>query len=262
MKSKPKAVFLHTGYRTAGTWLWSFFRRLDGVAAYYEPLHEMLATIDAAQLATSTANSWRSNHPKLEKSYFAEFAHLLRPGEKGIPGYEKRSSIDSFTGQTPDGADGIELYLRNLTGTAHERGSVLVFKFCRSLGQLQWFRVTFPDAVHIVVEKNPISRWQSCWDLLATDGNPHFVAVPFAVLALNRHVPLVTRLLDALNIDLPEVPRELENGTFEPYLARFKQHVMNISPTPCWQANSPPPGPPWQRRHNNLPACRIRRPCA
>jgi hypothetical protein len=57
MTSETKAVFLHAGYRTAGTWLWSCFRRLNEVTAYYEPLHEMLSTIDSANLATSTADS-------------------------------------------------------------------------------------------------------------------------------------------------------------------------------------------------------------
>lgn len=236
MTSETKAVFLHTGYRTAGTWLWSCFRRLNEVTAYYEPLHEMLSTIDSANLATSTADSWHSGHPKLEKPYFAEFAHLLGPGGRGIPGYEDRFSIDCFTGQTPDGADRLETYLRDLIGAAHEQGRVPVFKFCRSLGRLQWFRSTFPDAVHIVVEKNPISQWLSCWDLLATHGNPHFVAVPFAVLALNRDTPMVERMLDALHIDLPAVSREPGEETVGPYLDFFKQHVVSVAPAAAYRA--------------------------
>jgi hypothetical protein len=236
MMSDAKAVFLHTGYRTAGTWLWSCFRRLNEVAAYYEPLHEMLSTIDSAKLAASTADSWRSGHPKLEKPYFAEFAHLLVPGRQGIPGYEERFSIDCFTGQAPDGADRLEVYLRDLMDAAHARARVPVFKFCRSLGRLQWFRSTFPDAVHIVVEKNPISQWQSCWDLLATHGNPHFVAIPFAVLALNRDTPVVDRMLDALHIDLPEVSsRGSGEETFERYLDFFKQHAMNVAPAAAYR---------------------------
>ncbi|NKJ49333.1 hypothetical protein CIC12_21895 [Burkholderia sp. SG-MS1] len=196
----------------------------------------MLSTIDSAKLATSTADSWHSGHPKLEKPYFAEFAQLLGPDGRGIPGYEERFSIDCFTGQTPDGADRLEAYLRELIGAAHERGGVPVFKFCRSLGRLQWFRSTFPDAVHIVVEKNPISQWLSCWDLLATHGNPHFVAVPFAVLALNRHTPVVDRTLDALHIDLPEVSRRDGEETFGAYLDFFKPYVKTIAPASAYRA--------------------------
>jgi hypothetical protein len=236
MMSDAKAVFLHAGYRTAGTWLWSCFRRLDDVTAYYEPLHEMLATIDSAKLAMSTADSWHSGHPELEQPYFAEFAGLLGPDGRGVSGYEERFSIDCFAGGTPDGADRLEAYLRDLIGAAHERHGVPVFKFCRSLGRLQWFRSTFPDAVHIVVEKNPISQWRSCWDLLATHGNPHFVAVPFAVLALNRDTPVVGRLLDSLHIDLPQVSRESGEETFGPYLDFFKRYVMNIAPAAAYRA--------------------------
>jgi hypothetical protein len=106
MTSKCQAVFLHTGYRTAGTWLWSCFRKLDTVTAYYEPLHEMLATIDQEKLATSTADSWRSGHPALEAPYFAEYAHLLEQGVKGIPGYDAVFSVDRFDRQIPQGPSG------------------------------------------------------------------------------------------------------------------------------------------------------------
>ncbi|SMG26858.1 hypothetical protein [Paraburkholderia susongensis] len=236
MRPETKTVFLHTGYRTAGTWLWSCFRRLNEVTAYYEPLHEMLSTIDSAKLATSTADSWRSGHPKLEKPYFAEFAHLLEPSGQGISGYEERFSIDRFSGQTPDGAGQLQAYLCKLISAAHERGGVPVFKFCRSLGRLPWFRSTFPDAVHIVVEKNPISQWRSCWDLLATHGNPHFVAVPFAVLALNRDTPVVEQMLEGLHIDLPRISRESTEKPFGACLDFFKQHVMNVAPADAYRA--------------------------
>ena len=119
MNSSCQAVFLHTGYRTAGTWLWSCFRKLDNVTAYYEPLHEMLATIDPEKLASSTANSWRSGHPTLDAPYFAEFAHLLGPGARGIPGYDPVFSIDRLDGQTPEAADQLEAYVRGLMRTAH-----------------------------------------------------------------------------------------------------------------------------------------------
>lgn len=254
MTSSSQAVLLHTGYRTAGTWLWSCFRRLDNVTAYYEPLHEMLATIDPATLASSTADSWHSGHPSLDAPYFAEFAHLLEPGARGIPGYERRFAIDRFDGQTPEGADRLAGYLRGLMRAAHEQGRVPVLKFCRSLGRLQWFRAAFPDAVHVVVEKNPISQWQSCWELFAAHRNPHFVAVPFAVLALNRHVPIVQQTMDALQIDLPPRPdgstgstsstssmasvgpTGLHVPTFEASIAFYKAHIATLAPLQAYRA--------------------------
>ena len=236
MNAQCQAVFLHTGYRTAGTWLWSCFRKLDNVIAYYEPLHEMLATIDTDKLASSTANSWRSGHPALEAPYFAEFAHLLGPQGRGIPGYDAVFSIDRLDGQTPEAAERLEAYVRGLMRSAHDQGRVPVLKFCRSLGRLQWFRATFPDAVHIVVEKNPISQWQSCWQLFAAHRNPHFVAVPFVVLALNRHVPLVQQTMAALGVVLPPPTGDAQAQTVEACLAVYKEHIAAITPLQAYRA--------------------------
>src|ERR1700761_4291616 len=116
--TSTQAVFLHTGYRTAGTWLWSCFRALDNVLAYYEPLHEMLASIDAATLASSTSSSWRSGHPRLDAPYFAEFADLIEPGGRGIAGFDAAFSIDQFADTKPEHAAGIEHYLRALIARA------------------------------------------------------------------------------------------------------------------------------------------------
>ncbi|WP_321786740.1 hypothetical protein [Paraburkholderia sp. J94] len=238
MQSEPKAIFLHTGYRTAGTWLWSCFRNLDQVTGYYEPLHEMLAAIDRDMLDKSTASSWRSGHPNLESPYFAEFAHLLDGDQPGIAGYEDIFSVDSFSGEAPEAAPRIVDYLNTLTRHATAEKRVPVFKFCRSLGRLDWFYKTFPDAVHIVVLKNPITQWQSCWELLAKHRNAHFVAIPFAVLDMNRHVPLARKVMEALRIDLPEVPDETESGeviTLEARLSFFKDYVAKIDPADAYR---------------------------
>ncbi|MDE1179041.1 hypothetical protein [Paraburkholderia sp.] len=236
MKSQPKAVFLHTGYRTAGTWLWSCFRSLDQVTGYYEPLHEMLAKIDPTALAKSTADSWRSGHPTLEAPYFAEFAHLLRDDAPGIDGFDERFSIDSLNGKTPESADRLAAYVNHLTRTANEAGRVPVFKFCRSLGRLHWFHSTFPDAVHIVVMKNPISQWQSCWELLAKHDNAHFVAIPFAVLDMNRNAPMVKRVLEALHVELPDASRTFKDTTLDQCVDFYKQHVKTIAPETAYRA--------------------------
>lgn len=236
MKPEPKAVFLHTGYRTAGTWLWSCFRTLDQVTGYYEPLHEMLGTINPTAMAKSTADSWHSGHPSLEAPYFAEFTDFLRDGAPGIVGFDRRFSSDSFSGNTPDAADSLAAYINELTRSANEAGRVPVFKFCRSLGRLHWFRQTFADAVHIVVMKNPISQWQSCWELVAKHNNAHFVSIPFAVLDMNRHVRTVAQVLAALHVKLPEAPPGPQERTLERYLAFYKDHVKTIAPTTVYRA--------------------------
>jgi hypothetical protein len=84
--------------------------------------------------------------------------------------------------------------------------------------------------------KNPISQWQSCWDLLAKHGNAHFVAIPFAVLDMNRHVPIVKRVLELLRIELPEVPQARNERRLDQCLTFFKQHVTTIAPAAAYRA--------------------------
>jgi hypothetical protein len=242
MTSPPKAVFLHAGYRTAGTWLWSCFRSLDDVVAFYEPLHEMLATIDPKILASSTASSWRSGHPNLDAPYFAEFAGLLRSNVAGVPGYDVRFAIDTFEetpSASPEILEALEAYVNGLIRVAQERGGVPVFKFCRSLGRLPWFRSTFPDAVHIAVGKNPISQWQSCWQLFARHRNAHFVADSFAVLSLTEQDPVTRVVIDALKVELPQLPQQptgSEAATLTTCLDFYRQHVARVSPASCYRA--------------------------
>ncbi len=196
----------------------------------------MLASLDSAMLAKSTSDSWRSGHPKLERPYFAEFSPLLRSGVPGVQGYDEAFSIDRFDGEPLGDAAPLEAYIRLLIDSATRRGEVPVFKFCRSLGRLPWFRRVFDDAVHIVVEKNPVSQWQSCRDLMTAHGNAHFVAVPFAVLAFNRDVPVVARVLDALQVALPEVPDAPQGSQVGHSLAFFKQYVAGIAPVDAYRA--------------------------
>jgi len=44
------AIFLHSGWRSCGTWLWEALRECRTVRAYYEPLHEDLDSLDRAAL--------------------------------------------------------------------------------------------------------------------------------------------------------------------------------------------------------------------
>src|SRR5262245_47471573 len=60
---KPRicqAVFLHTGWRTAGTWLWSRFRARPDVMGFYEPLHERLDDLALHEIPELRADTWDS----------------------------------------------------------------------------------------------------------------------------------------------------------------------------------------------------------
>lgn len=188
-------LFLHTGWRTAGTFLWSRFRSLAGVASYYEPLHESLATVTPATLARSGPLLWESGHPELERPYFDEFAPLLRREAQGVRGYQAAFATDDFFAGPDAALPALRSYLECLITAARERGEQPVFKFCRSLGRAGWMARNFPAAVHIAVVRNPVSQFIAAKHQFVAHDNPYFLLMPLLVLARNaEHAPVASAL--------------------------------------------------------------------
>jgi hypothetical protein len=200
--ARKQAVFLHTGWRSAGTWVWSRLRELDAATGFYEPLSNVLAELSLADISASRP-TLTSGHPPLAAPYFDEYRPFLQEGARGVAGYSQRFSIDRF-GSVPD-ADfpALQAYLRNLCERTVARGSVPVFKFCRSSGRLPWLKQAFAQAMHVGVLRNPASQFASGWLLSQQWSNPFFVAAPFRVLGLNRSDPLVRQALDVCGVSLP-----------------------------------------------------------
>jgi hypothetical protein len=92
---------------------------------------------------------------------------------------------------------------------AEGRGRQPVLKFCRSIGRVGWMRRHFPEAVHLVMLRNPALQFESARQLLLQHGNPYFLVMPFVVLARNRdHLP-VAAVLRLFDVDLPPVTAAL-----------------------------------------------------
>jgi hypothetical protein len=197
--SRP--VFLHTGWRTAGTWTWSRFRALRKVVAFYEPLHEVLAK-GPAVVMNVRSDLWSSGHPELKDPYFREFIPLM--DGRGAPSrHETDFELDRFD-PAPDAAyPALKAYLDSLVSAAEKQGKTAVLKFCRSMGRLRWMIRAFPDAAHIVVIRNPAAQWASMWSQMSRHGNPWFVAAPYRVLGGNLDSSRVRRVMDALGCDTP-----------------------------------------------------------
>ncbi|HUA77151.1 MAG TPA: hypothetical protein VMA86_05735 [Acetobacteraceae bacterium] len=188
-------VFLHTGWRTAGTFLWSRFRSLSGVSGYYEPLHESLATVTPATLSRHGPQLWASGHPRLRRPYFDEFAPLLRESAPGVQGYQGAFATDGFFAEADAAQPALRGYLQLLLAAARQRGEQPVLKFCRSLGRAGWMARNFPEAVHIAVVRNPVSQFIAAKHQFAAHDNPYFLLSPLLVLARNAaHAPVAAAL--------------------------------------------------------------------
>src|SRR5271155_2079960 len=96
MSVRERPVFLHTGWRTAGTWLWSAFRRKDEVMGLYEPLNESLATLSLRTLSTMRPAASKSRHPGDQRPYFEEFGPLFSSRTPGVAGYRPDFAYESF----------------------------------------------------------------------------------------------------------------------------------------------------------------------
>ena len=217
-------VFLHAGWRTAGTFLWSRFRALEGVLGYYEPLHESLAAVSASSLAEHGPQRWASGHPQLPRSYFEEFAPLLRRIAAGVRAYRSTFATDDFFAGPDAALPELAAYLGLLVGRAAAAKKQPVLKFCRSLGRAGWMAKNFPEAVHIAVMRDPVSQFISAKHQFVVHGNPYFLAMPLRVLARNAGHARVAAALRAFEVQLPpgaaDVSRERAGAILAAHLKR------------------------------------------
>ncbi|HTX02119.1 MAG TPA: hypothetical protein VMD07_00455 [Candidatus Acidoferrales bacterium] len=200
MAAAARPVFLHTGWRTAGTWLWSAFRRKEDVLGLYEPLNQSLATLNLRTLPTMRPAVSRSRHPDEQRPYFEEFAPLLSARRPGVAGYRPEFAYESFFMASDDEFPELRDYIESLMRLAESNGRTPVFKFCRTVGRVAWMRRNFPSAVHIFVMRDPCSQWMSAWRLSREDDNPHHLLTPIRILTLHREHPLVASVLGSLRI--------------------------------------------------------------
>lgn len=239
-----RPVFLHTGWRSAGTWLWSRFRVLPEVTAYYEPLHALLAAKPKA-LMRPRSDGWASGHPDMQAPYFEEFLPLMqrhwwrarRWGRtEGVRHYKPAFEIDRFN-PVPADADALARYMDHLLQHAHRQGRAPVLKFCRSMGRMAWMMRRYPHATHVAVLRHPIDQYASMRTQLLAHDAPGFFEMGLQVLCANRGVPRVARVLSALECPLParlegpdQVRARSASAHYRAFLALWLLQVLAIPP--------------------------------
>lgn len=206
-RDRHRAVFLHTGWRTAGTWLWARFRALPWVEAYHEPLHETLDTLTAGTVPYHRADAWASGHPALTLPYYHEYAPLLR-ATGGVTGFHANFATDDFFAAADTALPALRAYLTRLLDHAMGRGRQPVLKFCRSLGRVGWMQRVFPHAVHVVLLRNPATQFASARRYHTHEDISYFLVMPLAVLSHHRDDDRVADTLRIFDARCPSLPAD------------------------------------------------------
>nr|WP_243751518.1 hypothetical protein [Paraburkholderia sp. BL10I2N1] len=230
-RERAHGIFLHTGWRSAGTWVWSRFRALESVRAFYEPLSNLLGDLSLADIPAIRPTS-ASGHPPLGTPYYEEYRSFMQERGRGVVGYRKRFGIDRFGCVPDDEFPALRAYLQNLCDRSIDQGKMPVFKFCRSQGRLPWLKSAFPQAVHAVVLRNPASQFASGWLLRQEWNNPFFVAAPFRVLGLNQAEPVVKQVIETCGVSLPS----FACASVEEYAALCEQYARTAESSNAYRA--------------------------
>jgi hypothetical protein len=199
-------VFLHTGWRTRGTWLWSRFRTLAGTTCFYEPLAEDLTGLSPTSIQARDAESWPSGHPHLPQPYFTEFRPLLKSAKRGVLHYDPAFAVVGFFAEPDAALTDLRDYIDLLLRTAQARGGQPVLKFCRSIGRIGWMQRNFPQAIHIALMRNPLAQYVSAQRQFQRHDNAYFLARPLLLLTMHRDMPDVAAAVHHLAVALPSLP--------------------------------------------------------
>ena len=161
MEHESGMIFLHSGFRTASTWVWAQFRANTGTLSYYEVFNERLAGLTLQTALALNGRIWHSKHPPV-KNYFEEFVPLIQNGQ-GIFLYQKNMASNWFI---PHGGMGGTLrqeeflYCQLLVKYAEQTGKVPVLSATRSLGRIPALSRALPGA-HVLIYRNLFKQWCS-----------------------------------------------------------------------------------------------------
>lgn len=129
-------IVMQALWRTRGTYFWSLFRKQEGIGAYYEPLHE--------GLASNTDQKWARDfqygglrylrHPRVDGHYFREYP--LCP-EGGVALFDASMSFGKFMLSEHDEDPVLANYLRSPSIHGSCRRSTTSEGCCESWGAPQ-----------------------------------------------------------------------------------------------------------------------------
>ena len=209
------AIYLHSSWRAASTYVWAKFRQRPDAYCYFEPLNEHLASATAEIIDGFRPWSY-AHHPDLDAPYLEEFRPLIGPGG-GIKGFPVHLTFGRYCADGDTLLPELEAYLADLARLAARLGRRPVYGFVRTDLRVSWFRARMPG-LHIFICREPRRQFLSILSQ-AKQGNPYFLLRGLVILLHNREEPAFAPLLSA--IDLPALVesselRELCQGRLTP----------------------------------------------
>lgn len=185
-ENKQHPVFIHGGFRTSSTWLWSRFRRDIHFWCYYEIFNSVIPFVDFSNFAEFSPKAWNSHHPK-SGPYYIEYLPLLRDnGRLSFFPFEKQRG-ESFT---PVGGISARLdevsngYVARLIDAAQTYGKQPVLTCTGMLAKVAGLKKEF-GGTHILLVRNLFSQWNS-YSGQQRDGTSFFMIYLFDVLRFAR----------------------------------------------------------------------------
>jgi hypothetical protein len=188
------AIFLHSSWRAASTYVWAKFRRRTDCYCYFEPLNEHLFTATAEVIDRFVPWSF-ANHPPLEAPYLEEYRPLIR-GVGGIPGFPANLAFGRYCAGRDDSLPELEAYMDALAALAGRMGRRPVYGFVRTDMRVEWFRSRMAGA-HLFIRRDPRRQFLSMLRQ-AVRGNPYFLLRGVVILRHNLDAPAFAPLLAAL----------------------------------------------------------------
>lgn len=176
-----QTVFVHSGWRCSSTYVWSKFRALPGVRAYYEPWHEQLERLTAQTLDAETPANSGLRHPGGSRPYLGEFGPVLDPAG-GVRGYQDRFALDRYFLEPDEEDPDQEIYIGGLIAAARARDEAPVLACCRTLGRIDWLKRRFAG-FHIVLIRDPVQQWMSFYSLRRRPRPTYFELCQYVILS-------------------------------------------------------------------------------
>jgi len=208
-----EAIFLHSSWRAASTYVWAKFRQRPDTCCYFEPLNEHLFTLTAEIVDRFVPWSF-ANHPALEAPYLEEYRPLIGPVSGipgfGIKGFPAHLTFGRYCAASDDSLPELEAYLADLARLATRLGRRPVYGFVRTDLRVGWFRARMPGT-HIFIRREPRRQFLSMLRQ-AVQGNPYFLQRGVVILRHNMEEPAFAPLLAALEFPAVELPPLLDSS--------------------------------------------------